>query len=54
MSVVCEMCMCLVRGGVGDEWIKGLGLGFTNHVGPGRVLYVCLCLGNSDAGNVGR
>ena len=21
MSVVCEMCMCLARGGVGGEWI---------------------------------
>ena len=41
MSVVrgvcggCDMCMCLVRGGVGgerDEWMRGLGLGFTNPV----------------------
>ena len=34
---VCEMCMCLARGGVGsegDEWIRGLGLGF---------LFVCCC-----------
>ena len=32
------MCMCLVRGGVGGEggeWMKGLGLGFTNPVGTG-------------------
>ena len=21
---VCEMCMCLARGGVGGEWIRGL------------------------------
>ena len=27
---VCEMGMCLWRGG---EWIRGLGLGFTNPVG---------------------
>ena len=27
------------------EWIKGLGLGFTNPVGTGRVLDVCLCCG---------
>ena len=36
---VCDMCMCLARGGVGGEgdergeWMRGLGLGFTNHVG---------------------
>ena len=45
---VCEMCMCLARGGVGAEegkWIKqGLELGFTNPVGAG-VLDVCLYLG---------
>ena len=32
---VCEMCMCLARGGVsgeGGEWMRGLGLGFTNPV----------------------
>ena len=45
---VCEMCMCLARGSVGGEggeWIKGLGLGFTNPVGTGGVLDVCLCFG---------
>ena len=26
----------------GDEWMRGLGLGFTNHVGTGEVLDVCL------------
>ena len=33
---VCDMCMCLARdgvGGVGDEWVTGLGLGFTNSGG---------------------
>ena len=33
---VCKMCMCLARGGVGrerSEWMRRLGLGFTNHVG---------------------
>ena len=42
------MCMCLVRGGVGGEggkWMKGSGLGFTNPVGTGGVLDVCLCFG---------
>ena len=45
---VCEMCMCLARGGVGEEggeWMRGLGLGFTNPMGTGGVLDVCLCLG---------
>ena len=42
---VCEMCMCLARGGVGGEiceWMRGLGLGFTNPVETGGVLEVCL------------
>ena len=33
---VCDMCMCLARGGVGgegNEWMRELGLGFTNPVG---------------------
>ena len=32
------MCMCLAWGGVGgegSEWMRGLGLGFTNHLGTG-------------------
>ena len=35
---VCDMCMCLARGGVGGEggeWMRELGLGFTNPVGTG-------------------
>ena len=39
------MFMCLARGGVGGEWgewMRGLGLGFTNPVGTGGVLDVCL------------
>ena len=50
---VCEMCMCLVRGGVGGErgeWMRGLGLGFTNPVRTRRVLDVCLCLGCCGVG----
>ena len=42
---VCEMCMCLARGDVGGEWMRGLDLGFTNPVGTGGVLDVCLCFG---------
>ena len=33
---VCDMCMCLARGGVGgvgSEWVRGLCLGFTNPGG---------------------
>ena len=40
--------MCLARGGVGGnggEWMRGLGLGFTNPVETGEVLDVCLCCG---------
>ena len=43
---VCEMCMYLARSGVGGEggeWIRGLG--FSNHVGTGGVLDVCLGCG---------
>ena len=35
---VCDMCMCLARGGVGGEggeWMRELGFGFTNPVGTG-------------------
>ena len=35
---VCDMCMCLARGGVGGEggeWIRGLVVGFTNPVRTG-------------------
>ena len=52
---VCEMCMCLARGGVGGaggEWMRGLGLGFTNPVGTGGVLDVCLCFGCGGVGAV--
>ena len=31
------------RGG-GGEWMRELGLGFTNPVGTGGVLDMCLCL----------
>ena len=51
---VCEMCMCLARGGVGGEggeWMRELGLGFTNPVGTGGVLDVCL--GCGGVGGVG-
>ena len=53
---VCDMCMCLARGGVGGEggeWMRELGLGFTNPVETGGVLDVCLCFGSSGVGGVG-
>ena len=42
---VCDMCMCLVRGGVGGEWVTGLGLGFTNSGGTWGKWDRCLCFG---------
>ena len=45
---VCEMCMCFGserRGWKGGERMRGLGLGFTNPVGPWGVLDVGLCFG---------
>ena len=32
-------------GGEGGEWIRELALGFTNPVGTGGVLDMCLCFG---------
>ena len=34
----------------GGEWMRRLGLCFTNPVGTGGVLDVCLCLGYVDVG----
>ena len=41
---VCDMCMCLARGG---------GLGFTNPLGTGGALDMCLCFGCGGVGGVG-
>ena len=41
------------RRGRWGEWMKGLGLGFTNPVGTGRVLDGCKCLGCGGIGGVG-
>ena len=49
------MYMCLARGGLGGEggkWMRGLGLGLTNHVGRGGVLDMCLYLGCGGVGGV--
>ena len=40
-------------GGEGGEWMRGLGSGFTNSVGTGGVLDVCLCFGCGGVGGVG-
>ena len=53
---VCDMCMCLARGGVGAdgcEWMRELGLGFTNPVGTGGVLDMCFGCGGVGAEWVG-
>ena len=50
---MCEMCMCLARGGVGVEgceWMRGLGLGFTTPAETEEVLDVCLCFGGGGVG----
>ena len=53
---VCDMCMSLARGGVGGEggeWMRELGLGFTNPLGTGGVLDMCLCFGCGGVGGLG-
>ena len=40
------------RGWRGGEWMKGLGLDFTNPVGTWGVLDVCLCFGCGGVGGV--
>ena len=44
--------MCLARGGVWGELMRGLGLGFINPVVTGGVLDVCLYLGCGGVGGV--
>ena len=47
---------CLARGGVGGEggeWMRELGLCFTNPVGTGGVLDMGLCFGCGCVGGVG-
>ena len=51
-----DRSMCLARGGVGGEggkWMRGMGLGYTNPVGTGGVLDVCLCFGCGGVGVCG-
>ena len=46
-------CVCVWLGAAWvdrGEWMRGLGLGFTNPVGTGVVLDVCLCFGGGGVG----
>ena len=40
-------------GWIGAEWMRELGLCFTNPVGTGGVLDMCLCFGCGGVGGVG-
>ena len=54
---VCVTCVCVWLGAVwvetGGKWMRELGLSFTNPVGTGGVLDVCLCFGCGGVGGVG-
>ena len=54
MTCVCVWlgAVCVERGG--GEWMRELGLGFTNPVGTGGVLDMCLCFGCGGVGGVGE
>ena len=41
-------------GGVGGDWVTGLGLGFTNSGGTWGKWDMCLCFGCGDMGGVGE
>ena len=52
-----DMCMCLARGrvgGVGGEWVRRLGLGFTNPGETGGKWDMCVCFGCGVGGVGGR
>ena len=48
---VCELCMCLARGGVWGVWMRGLA--FSNSVGTEGVLDVCLGFGGVGGSGLG-
>ena len=53
----CVTCVCVWLRTVWmqrwGEWMRELGLGFTNPVGTGGVLDICLCFGCGGVGGVG-
>ena len=53
----CVTCVCVWLGAVwvkrGAEWMRELGLGFTNFVGTGGVLDMCLCFSCGGVGGIG-
>ena len=55
--VKCVRCVCVWLGDAwterGGEWMRGLGLGFTNPIRTGGMLDVCLCLSCGGVGGVG-
>ena len=49
----CVTCVCVWLGAVWvewGEWMRELGLGFTNPVGTGGMLDMCLCFGCGGVG----
>ena len=51
---VCDICMCLARGGrCRGEWVRGLGLGFANPGGTWIKWDMCLCFCCGGVGGVG-
>ena len=49
LSSTCDVARGGV-GGEGSEWMRELGLGFTNPVETGGVLDMCLCFGCGGVG----
>ena len=51
---VCDMCICLARGGPRCwGWVTGLDVGFTNSGGTWGKWDMCLCFGCGGVGGVG-
>ena len=53
MGCVTCVCVWLGAGGVGCEWVTGLGLGFTNSGGTWGKWDICLCFICGGVGGVG-